>query len=374
VHIPTDGRPLKNYRLALADIERRGNEPSANSLATAKDAGVLTADKGRAAPDHARRNLLAKLFGFGQTDEDEDRELTSSTGRARTPRLVAQQPTVVASVNSEPDKAAPAAVASAVPLPTKRPATTYQLASADEPPRPAQAASLFANATLSPNEIIKRRGYWQGPPDSPSVAPSAAKLAPHRMAAVRPEASAARRRPSLDPDPAATASIAPWPVKPQIDRVSPEIALSYAAQENPRPARGAAAMGVHLPTNLKTAAIPPRTTVATKATKEQPTRALTAQSLLAAALRNRAGGAMNANDPWLRAMVVAPNVRKFMTTALFGTPDFRNLQPLMRKPSSSVMMTFALEPYLGLSADRFTGSAVVFVSTVTFANRTAALR
>ena len=73
-------------------------------------------------------------------------------------------------------------------------------------------------------------------------------------------------------------------------------------------------------------------------------------------------------------MVIAPDVRRFMNTALFGMPDFNKLSPLLRKPSAAVMMTFALEPYLGLAADRFAGSAVVFVSTVTFANRTAALR
>jgi hypothetical protein len=39
-----------------------------------------------------------------------------------------------------------------------------------------------------------------------------------------------------------------------------------------------------------------------------------------------------------------------------------------------VMMTFAAEANPGLTADRFSGSAVVFVSTVTFGTHTAALR
>jgi len=38
-------------------------------------------------------------------------------------------------------------------------------------------------------------------------------------------------------------------------------------------------------------------------------------------------------------------------------------------------MAFSRDPYLGMSNDQFAGSAVVFVSTVTFASgRTAALR
>jgi len=39
-----------------------------------------------------------------------------------------------------------------------------------------------------------------------------------------------------------------------------------------------------------------------------------------------------------------------------------------------VMMTFAADPNPGLTADRFSGSAVVFISTVTWGARTAALR
>jgi hypothetical protein len=376
VHIPTDGQPLKNYALALADVERRGDSPSGSSLEAAQSTGVLDADKSQ--PEHRKRSLLAKLFGFGHADEDEDRELTSSTGRTVTSRPTAARPAVVASAEVKPDKAAPAKVAGIVPLPARRPQTTFQLASAAQPElqsRPAQAASLFTTASLSPNEIIKARGFWRGLPEAP-VAPSAASRIPHQAAAPTPEASAARRQPSRDAGPATTASTTPWPVKPQNDRVSPDVALSYAAQENPRPGtgtQGASAMGTRLPTSFKTAAIPPRTTVATKATDDQPTTALTAQGLLAAAVRAHAGH-NKGNDPWLRALVITPDAQRFMNTALFGMPDFRTLSPLMQKPSSAIMMTFALEPYLNLEANRFTGSAIVFIPTVTFANRTAALQ
>jgi hypothetical protein len=47
---------------------------------------------------------------------------------------------------------------------------------------------------------------------------------------------------------------------------------------------------------------------------------------------------------------------------------------MMHKPPSTVMMTFAADPHLGLMAERFTGSAIVFMSTVTFGLRTAALQ
>src|SRR5262252_1049458 len=66
VHVPSDGRPLKGYALALADIERRGSsEPSATSIAAARDAGVNVDAAAAAAP--RQRNLFAALFS---RDED----------------------------------------------------------------------------------------------------------------------------------------------------------------------------------------------------------------------------------------------------------------------------------------------------------------
>jgi hypothetical protein len=72
--------------------------------------------------------------------------------------------------------------------------------------------------------------------------------------------------------------------------------------------------------------------------------------------------------------MVTPDAQRFMNTTLFGMPDFRNLRPLMQKPASAVMMTFSQDPNNGLETSRFTGVAVVFVSTVSFSNRTAMLQ
>jgi hypothetical protein len=63
-----------------------------------------------------------------------------------------------------------------------------------------------------------------------------------------------------------------------------------------------------------------------------------------------------------------------MTATLMGAPDFRGLSGFMQKPSSSVAMTFSDDPDHGLTADRFSGNAVVFVETVTFTTRTAFLQ
>jgi hypothetical protein len=79
------------------------------------------------------------------------------------------------------------------------------------------------------------------------------------------------------------------------------------------------------------------------------------------------------HDPWLRAVVMSPSVRRFLTAATLGARDFRTLVAQMVKPSSSVMMTFAAEANPGLDHDHFSGSAIVFLSTVTYPTHTASL-
>jgi len=57
-----------------------------------------------------------------------------------------------------------------------------------------------------------------------------------------------------------------------------------------------------------------------------------------------------------------------------GARDFRTLAAMMVKPSNAVMMTFAADPNPGLTHDRFSGTAIVFVSTGAIRPRTASLR
>ena len=72
VQIPTDGKPLPGYALALADVTKRGAVPSANSLEAARNAGInvdtLVASNDRpAAP-----NPFAKLLGLARDGEEEE--------------------------------------------------------------------------------------------------------------------------------------------------------------------------------------------------------------------------------------------------------------------------------------------------------------
>jgi hypothetical protein len=79
-------------------------------------------------------------------------------------------------------------------------------------------------------------------------------------------------------------------------------------------------------------------------------------------------------DPWLRAIMVSPSVSRFLCITALGARDFRTFANLMAKPASTVLMSFAADPNPGLDAGHFSGSAVVFLSTVTYPLRTAQLQ
>jgi hypothetical protein len=79
------------------------------------------------------------------------------------------------------------------------------------------------------------------------------------------------------------------------------------------------------------------------------------------------------DDPWLHAVAVSPSVRRFLCITALGGRDLRSLTELMVKPANTVVMTFAASANPGLDYDRFSGSAVVFVSTINYTLRTAQL-
>jgi hypothetical protein len=69
-------------------------------------------------------------------------------------------------------------------------------------------------------------------------------------------------------------------------------------------------------------------------------------------------------------------VQDSLVVTQVGEPDLIGLVQFMKKPASSVLMTFSNDPHLGMTDAQFTGSAVVFPATVTFTTprRTAGLQ
>lgn len=313
VHIPSDGRPLRGYALALADVERRGDQPSATSLEAAREAGAITANYEPAAA-RPKRSLFARLFGGGKDVDEVSEEATPKQART---------PTAVASLSAP--KPHPVAVERVVPLPTARPKAVAVAAVT-----PKTAMHTIVTASLGSN-LFENRGYWHGAVQNGADLPAARASTPFETA-------------SLEAN------------------TTDSTALTYAAPESEtREAVRARPMGSRLPRLAKEASVMPaqgNTTVV-----EKP------------ALEPAASFAQRSDSPWLRAAMLTPSVSTYMTATQLGAVDMRQLQELLHKPSLSVTMTFSSDPQLGMVASHFNGPAVVFLATTSFKlQSTASLR
>ncbi|HEY1152588.1 MAG TPA: DUF882 domain-containing protein [Pseudolabrys sp.] len=342
VHIGTDGQPLKNYALALADIERRGGHASNVSLAAAGMRGeqqVASAATNGAMDNDGRMvnrggNFFARLFGKS-SDEDEAAADTAPRGTPAADSRPAPMPATVATTRIARAQTATETTAS-IPLPHARP---------DAPQaQPAVQPTILASLPLP-------------------------KPAPGRSAtAANPLAQMPFRTASADPD--VTAELVADQDADQGTTPLPSM-LSYAAmepadgaRETPRPAaasQAAAPMGERLQQ---------RTTYKNALPKSSPpaTAAVQSPAQLSASIAAR-----RYHEPWLRAVLIAPDVSHYLTALPVGTPDGRQLAPAMQKPNMALTATFRIDPNDGLRTDRFTGDAVVFMATTAFFGRTASL-
>ncbi len=362
VLIPTDGKPLPGYALALADIRKRGGAPSDNSLFAARDAGV-NIDTLLASNDRPRTDPIAKLLGLAKDDGDEDAaELATATPAGAAPAAAGAPKHPVLAAIARDAKVAERATAKAAVKVADAAAKVRLIRTAEAKPLPLAKALppvSTASAAPTPSQIIAARGYWEGPQDG-SIAPQPAASAPPRRLEVA----------SSDAD--MTGTIGPFAAPGAAGHVAPDAALAYAEQ----PGRDAGIAALRAAASLRDAQRPQPapangTTVAVKSSANR----------VASAIVMRGPGAMSVvrsgvrfENPWLRAIVLSPSVRRYLTTMVLGASDFRALAVLMVKPPNSVVMTFAADPNPGLAPDHFRGAAIVFVSTVSYTTRTASLR
>ncbi len=347
VQIPSDGKPLQSYALALAEIQQRGNNPSENSVDAARNSGV---DVGTvvASEDHRGSNPFAKFLGLRKGEEDDEADTYAATpAPAATTRTKAKAVAVAA---VERVKAAATHVAAQTKL-----IRTNSFAAAAAPTPAAQRVAPPQTddhfASLSPSQVIFARGYWQSPQEAAAAAPP----------------KSARGVEVASADPSATGTVVPLPAAAD-DRVAPQLALAYAEQSPSRAIAVAARAAVD-----KAGAVigESETTVAVKGVNDQPKTSIQKAIQLAA---TAVKVSERLDNPWLRAVILSPSVQRFLSTLAFGARDLTSLASLMVKPSSSVMMTFSSDPNRGLSQDHFSGSAIVFLTTVAYPTRTASLQ
>jgi uncharacterized protein YcbK (DUF882 family) len=349
VQIPSDGKPLPGYALALAEIQQRGNNPSENSVDAARNSGV---DVGAmvASDDHHGINPIAKLLGLRKGEEDDDADSYAPAAASAPAATTRTKAKAVAVAAVERMKAAVTNVAAQTKLiHTNSFAVAARTPAAQKVAPPPQTDDRFAS--LSPNQVIFARGYWQGQPDG--------------AAAAQPKSARGVEVASADPN--ATGTVGPLPGASD-DRVPPQLALAYAEQSPSHAIAVAARAAVD-----KAGAVigESETTVAVKGVNDQPkTSVQKAIQLAVAAVKV----SERLDNPWLRAIILSPSVQRFLSTLAFGAHDVTYLASLMVKPASSVMMTFSGDPNRGLSQDHFSGSAIVFLSTISYPTRTASLQ
>lgn len=324
IHVPTDGSPLKGYELARADIEKRGNGDDAATV--------------------SKPGLFAKLFNKGKSSDDDE--------EAGAP-VVNDKPAAATAVAA----AAPAKSADPVPTPRSKPqlAATIQLASADAQIVPAPKAKPAAAVTekaepkpQTPADIINARGFWGDEPTTPKQA------SPAQLAALRAREAVGAA------DPQSTASVsenfnkalayAPAAASP-VDR-SNIVAASAPIPRSIRPTRNAAAAATEI------------NTVVAKGPQGQ-------GSVIA--MSNRIAAARG-NDLWMRVVMLAPSATTGMLTTVLGDIDMNQMRAHFLKPQAAVAMTFSDDPMMGMTCDRFSGSATATLATQSFVLRTASLR
>src|SRR5712671_699186 len=342
VHVPSDGHPLSGYALALADIEKRGSSPpSQTSLSAAQTAGIDIASAGGG----RKKSLFAALF---HTDEEEDDTAQAASGNAAASTPASRS----RSFNlASADTKAESAHTAPVPVPGLRPQPSAL------PPVLAHAANNDAASASAGGQ----RDRWA----------MAVLAEPPRPAA------SGQRAPLSNPDSAP--ALAPWPIRDlDMDRVPLDMVLAYAAQ----PQRegdgdlGARAEAVdERPARAATSG-PTRSVVLRESNAKKGSARASAAVPVARVkvVVQTATAGMRYDDPWLRAMILAPRLYGSMTATLYGEPDFTELRALMDKPTVSVAMSFTKEPYPGITANSFSGEAVVFLNTYAFPQRTAWLQ
>ena len=380
VHIPSDGKPLPGYAVALAEIAKRGSAPSEMSLDAARSAGVKV-ELALASNTTAPVNPFAKLLALARDDEEDEATPTANLTVAA-PHLQAKPVAPVRVASAQPDKKPePNRVADAQTPASPKPklvhvAQLFPTVSISTTPTVAERAA----APATPNDIIRMRGYWQGPPDGMAVAPSARP--PARDAAPkRSEATAAAAGiggPFRDlRDDAVTGSTLAYAEQPAAHPSAAARAATGSAALRAAPIVAGPQVGPQVrgeqtlhPDEPAAQVAPNGTSIVMKRVANQ-----IASTILSASTSSvvaiKAGARLD--NPWLRAVLVAPSVHRFLTTLALGTRDFRALAGLMVKPRNAVMMTFAADPNPGLDHERFSGPSIVFVSTVNYATARTAI-
>ncbi|MFT0862110.1 DUF882 domain-containing protein [Ancylobacter sp. G4_0304] len=306
VHVPTDGKPMPRYELALAEIESKGKEPGGAGAAFAGLSGGNNPK--RTGATAGSKNLFASLFGGGKEDDDEE-----SAAPAPAPQAPATAPAPV-------QVAEPADI----PRPQASPLPRGAVVAAAEAPAPSVP---FSVAAAVPRPLSR-------PADAPKL-PAEAAPAALQVASAQPSSVAV-------PRPQARPGAAPLP----------ELIVGSQAGGAPALAYASATTGIFPSERL------------------QPGRApAPAQNAAAAPSRPAGGiGLRGTAAPYspemqaeIRRLFSSPTVA---THVVLRTPELRRFAAFVAPPRQVVAGGFSKSAPTSLSTSRFEGAAVVAVPVV----------
>ncbi|WP_439530347.1 DUF882 domain-containing protein [Pannonibacter sp.] len=381
VHIPSDGKPMAGYQLALADIKsgRRGNskiviasgggEEEEGGSTTTRGQILTSGDNGdlvRPAPGTGR-GFLASLFS-GEDDDIEEASARGETAPARPAPQRQQRPAATEQAPGVKTPPAPIAVAAQKPAPAAAPVETV-IAAAPPPAKPRETTDPvpqsipFQIAAVDPNARTaeEAQSASTGPALLQAAAPpvtvvptakpkaltvvAAANVVPPRPAPVVP---------ATDPIAAIAAVTGTEPArKPQIGQTT----LAYAS-----PASTTPQLTQRQLLQMKAAAAAAQMA---KDRKKPAKPAPTVSGLVPpAVIVDPLAGFASLPDKSVPQIISGTSTLRSVTFAEMSHPNQRKIGSLLQTGNRFLKHGFAAQPYDNLRTDSFTGAAITVLPVV----------
>jgi len=302
VHVASDGRPLPRFAEALSDVEARGKTPNRVSLEQARAHGVITEQQVQIAESTAPKPRQPSLLASLFGGEATTNAAATATPVTTTARLA----------SAEPEKAV--RTERIVPIPSTRPKAA-----------PAAVALADTRETSTP-------------------------LASNLMAFAGPDA--------LSADGALVNKLLPMKVASADAAIEGALADAYARSEDIAPVRGQK-WGAETAQSTAAPAPPqPESLVASNGASH------TTVAMKAGASAGPANSLQRGDSPWIRATIMTPNASEQLIVTQFAAADPSGYRDLFVKPAQALAIRFS--DAAPLQTDRFTGQAIVFMTTATF--------
>lgn len=356
LHIPSDGKRMQNYDVALAEVQSGQNRQSsptrvASNRPTTRNQSARTAQRPTPPANIEREpgsggNLFATLFGGGNRSDQTDEARPGAVGAQQT---AAAQSTVSPAIENPPVPGrkvltsepieAPVAVASVAPVtkPPVAPASEQvQLASAGQP--------AGASSPLDARFRVAQ---------TPTQKPAAALAAAARQAAQKIAGDVAVPLGAPADNPVAAIAAATGTSLPSALPVPrPETTLAYAAAAAPQPDVNQLQPTAAAPSTTATVATPaaatrpvPRRTVSGSIPKDQ----------IVDPLAGFARFSGSSQAPLLSGSATA----RSDVFAFLSHPNQQQLENVIIPGNRFMASGFGPSPYNGLSSQRFDGPAIV---------------